>query len=543
MKAKIWVPAAVLMVAIAATMWWFMRRGRRVEARRRVEEAWARFERCLIGPPLVPGESARTRVRRIWLATPRRPEGLTAKAREGLWPDRCARYLDRTWSDAHASGLGDAITGPFMRASEESKTAGQPGTYASFDVLFAEVAKAGVPLGRDARVPFPALPVKPFVKADLDSLGLGFVATWARRDPSGVWRFLLDGKHLCEVDLPAATGGCDRLRFSGASDAHLELATGEPGAPPVIIVAKQGAEGVYEVLPRDAQGERPLKLLHEGGARGAHGRGPGAADVLVGDDQRGFSVLQIRNGQAVRRVPLAVSRPPELRSIAMVDGNVYFTAGRPGKPGSLVRIAPPESGPAVRQFLSLDGLPPAEWDRIRGCKNGETEAVYLETQAGPKLVVVRGKVGTWGKPHEVEAGSFPQLSCREGGVILTWGALRRVRCTRGECAADGSTLTLPDEAAGADVAERGVVASGQPLHGGRPGGVRLRVGPVDRLHDTPDHLVVDDGEDWHDGIEIAELYLFGGPDYGLLVVPELGDHHVYAFRVAPDGVVTPVKGR
>ena len=169
----IWAAAALIMLVIAGVLWWVMRRGRRIEARQRVEEAWARFERCLIGPPLAKGESAKERVRRIWLATPRPSEGLSAKERERLWPSRCARYLDSAWSDAYASGLGDPVTDVFVKASGEVKGGSEPGRTNSFDDLFATMAATGVPLGRDARVPFPSEPVKPFRRADLASLGSG----------------------------------------------------------------------------------------------------------------------------------------------------------------------------------------------------------------------------------------------------------------------------------------------------------------------------------------------------------------------------------
>ncbi len=564
-KVWIWAAAALVLIVIAGVLWWAMRRGRRIEARRRVEEAWARFERCLIGPPLAEGESARARVRLIWLATPPPGEGLPAKQREGLWPARCARYLDAAWSDAYESGLGDPVTDVFVKASGEVKGTGEPGRLSSFDDLFAAMARTGVPLGAAARVPFPAEPARPFRRAELASLGSGWVVTWARRDDAGVWRFLLDGKSLCEIDLAAASGGCESIALAGLSDATTELVAGEPGAPPVVIVSAQGNQGVYQLGPSGAKGERPVEKLHGVAARGAWARAAGSVDLIEGDAERGFTLVRIRGGKESERTQLPVARGAALRGVAMIDDSVVWLAGASGPAAGsmrLQRVAIPASGPPAAAE-SLGELPAAESGQISGCRHGDTRALLVSSWRNPtRFLAVRGK-HAWGELHPIEADGPPTLSCRPAGVILfygrpgsaepsredapsahrSWKKLHRVRCTNAECATDGVTLDLDDEAVAADIGERGAVAEGQPLHGGRPGGVRLRVAPVEGLHGARGRLLLDDGEDWHDGADPAELYLFGGPEAGLLVVPTLMDHALLAFRVAPDGGVTPVKRR
>jgi hypothetical protein len=130
-------------------------------ARRDISVAWGRLSTCLLGEPLAPGETARSRARRIQLAYVSSP-----RSAEARWPGRCQQAAHRFYQELHDDGRADRDKKDAAYWSEEIAAKIERGTpdddlFTMLDPLWKEVERSGiVPSGvSDLAAPAPASPL------------------------------------------------------------------------------------------------------------------------------------------------------------------------------------------------------------------------------------------------------------------------------------------------------------------------------------------------------------------------------------------------
>lgn len=248
-------------VAAAGGVVWSQR-----AAAREIEASWSRLSACLVGEPLVPGEAASSRGRRIQLALASSPPA----ASDVRWPGRCQerahQLYQRLREDGRAEeGVQNAAYFAETLAKKLKQGAADDELLPLFDQLWKQAAAGGLvakPSAEDPAPP-PATPLHlrelagslvtnadtPMTSVHTESL-VGperhIVVDAPQVDPALLCTFAVGSNEGRPAALDADVVRCRRLPGTLGHTRGLRLlGTTDPGAAPLVFAGQQGADGIY----------------------------------------------------------------------------------------------------------------------------------------------------------------------------------------------------------------------------------------------------------------------------------------------------------
>lgn len=543
----------------------------------RVNGAWSAFSRCMIGPPLEPGESASRRFRSLQLATMNLPDDQRAPAEGKPWPDRCANLGHAVQEALHAAGRADRDRKDLAHWAEalakqlKEKEPCSADLTEPIESAWLEASEARVSLVPAIQVAPPlvaATPLSSDALASVEPLSKSaFPLKAAHTDPHPglVMRLLVEEKDvprspfLCTFPAAGAPR-CAALpkAISGSRHGLRLLGTADDDAEPLVFAGNRGGDGVF----RADSGEQVESIYSYGGYATKDGR-----SAVLGWNEAKRELRLTRKAGGGARVQETIE--PEfrvgnfyyssqilwdqvlLRGVTKEDERRLFAlkvgwSGAPGEPLDVGEL--PEAG----LITGAADEPP----HIGGCRTAEATVVRVKGYDNDFMTFQVG--GRWTKPvsPELTGGT---LSCRKAEAAITRlelaGAdaahrtsITQSRCTSAGCRATsvrmeqliGMRLHLVPKESHVDAVE----LDGKLLvvwAAGDRGGVRMRLAPAEQIAVAPDVVIYDDLV--KDGrvqklSTLFDLRLFSREGFAVLLLSTV--QGVHALRVAPDGKVTPL---
>jgi len=541
-----------LVLAAAAVVGWMVWARQRDARVRRVGKAWDAFERCLIGGPPGPGQTASDLMRRIELKLWHVPENVDPQRGVG-WPRRCEIYAQALYELLKKVDLPDKSAGEKLGlmaygAVGVLKT-GHPPTNA--DELWAVAARAGVPRVRGPAVTLPPEPVQPrFRRSDLLPLGAAVNVDWVTPGP-GREVLLLSRRAggerseqlLCTVGArgPARCRVVPRgLLASPDSVETVERRIYPPDSddqpPAVVLVAQAGADsGIYDI-------QRKQRMWADPGweVRGLFSRGIGF--TLVAETDKGWVT------QAFQAQPFDINP-----GLDLIQVGEWLLAVEPAVPG--VRVTARRMGitglpdEVLRVTDVAGGSEPevSRWTFAERCRSAEATLAIVAAPWGAETLLV-GDAAGWKSaplPGQRPDGHLAP-SCR--GRTLSFLARRwgdggeqwidHHTCSETGCVRESGQEGLP----GAELALAGDLVvgawAGEDERLGERGAVWLRMARAGELARTPDVLLTDGAA--YGGISGLVRALHGVGDAAIVMLEDAADDQAYLVRVRGDGGLEPV---
>jgi hypothetical protein len=509
--------AAVSVAAVVALAGWgvyLTRSFARTSARKALQAALRGYEDCLIGPPLLRGETARARVQKVEAGLPE-ALGDAAAAHEAPWPLRCRADLDH----AHAALALPAFRGDARAAALDALVA-----RARVDVIPPDAPDlvdlllvAGRAVAGDAATPARAMvtahsappAASPIAAAALPPLPV----------PSGA---LPD-----EVpDVDATT-----LRVTFLDDAqHRWRCT----------FGSLHGETLREVRCSEL-GRAPVAVLRPGVT---------SASAYL-RTQKGrfdrFELVRPVDGQDADVTWL----PSSVVTVGLfADQLVWVTAHRMF--ARLVTTAHAPLGPEV-DLGEITGKSP----ELEACPTPSALVVGVKT-FDPSLaehdawrVMAAAEGGSWRRtPGRAVVDAGATLTCEGHAGTWAWAARRKlslVQCNADRCEARASgAFTVPWDVGGklhvADLGGEalvlGVGTSQAPLSGGSVTSLRMRIAPLAAIASAPDAVLFSDAA--HDGAGITDALVYYRGDVAVVLVRGDGPFPYRAIRVDALGNYAPI---
>ncbi|MBM4357874.1 MAG: hypothetical protein FJ096_07165 [Deltaproteobacteria bacterium] len=534
------------------------------QAANRVVETYGGLTRCLLGEAPSEAEPVSLRVRGIQLASLSQSD-IQRAAKEGAWPDRCAKFAHGLHEALGESAIAETKGKALLEASKKlADTLDQKDAYwkdlaGPVEETFGEAMKAGIVLKERSDVPAPPARVKPL---DVDALAkegafsekpLALADVHAQPNSDGTIRFIIDDakggvRRACSLTADAAR--CAPF----AKDA---LAT--KGSARLLGTSDEGVAGMLAIggAAFSPDGARVSEAGAIGGYFARDGRG-----VVLAETSSGLELRAVSGGQTkAESFSLGSLKLTDVKRDARVlwgqlvvlaeDGKDLVLAAAPltdGKAGSLTTIGPVPKSPGDRGGGSEA--------RIDGCRSGGV--TVARARVGTSEYLSFFESGRWSAPLKVPAFGGT-LQCQGPQALLTSieggsgeasldAKVAYQSCTPTECRP--KSIPVRDFFAG----EAGL-ASSTPLavgtvdgkllvawQAGLRAGLRLRVADADAIATTPDVIVYDDllqAGRTVEGSTILDMKLLRSDRHAvLLVVTPVG---LRALRVTGDGKVTPIK--
>jgi hypothetical protein len=533
------------------------------KAARRVVETYGSLTRCLLGDAPQPGEAPSLRVRGMQLSALTQFEVTRAADKSGPWPDRCAKYAHGLHEAIGDSSIAETKGKPLAEAAKaladalDQKDGYWRDASAVIDRAFTEAATAGVVLNPRNDVPAPPERAKPLDADTLAKTGaltekpMSLADVHVQASSRGEVRFVIDDakagiRRLCTVTADAARCAPLAGALKTAKAGLRILGTHDDGAEPLLA----SSEAAYA-----SAGDK----LIDGSALGAQSSTGGRVTMLV-EATTGLELKRMTSGTAVATpVSLGSWKLAEPRKDARILWDQVVAIVQNEKETALA--ASPADG-ASPKLEVIGVLPKVGSDRgtssdprLDGCQsNGVTVA---RARLGRDEYLSFFVKGAWTAPLKLTRYGAT-LYCHAGQAILMQveggsgeasldATLSRQQCSPTECRV--TTLSARDLYAG----EVGL-ASSTPLalgnvdgkalvawQSGQRGGLRLRLGALDKLGGVPDVIVYDDlvqGGKVVDGSTILDMRLLSAERFAvLLLVTPSG---LRALRIGSDGKTLPV---
>jgi len=536
---------------------------REAQAARRVVESYASLTQCLLGDAPQPGEAPSLRVRRMQLTALTQFEVARAADKAGPWPDRCAKYGyglhesigDSSIAETKGKPLADAAKA--LASALDQKDGFWRDASAVVDAAFAEAAKAGILLEPRSDVPPPPERARPL---DVDALAKSGALTekpisltdlHVQSASRGEVRFVIDDakgdtRRVCTITADAARCAPVAGALAAAKPGLRPLGTHDDGAEPLVA----SGESAYA--------STGAKLL-DGSPLGAQSTTGGRATLLF-EGARGLELRQVTSGTVTTTtVGLGALKVAEPKRDARILWDQLVAIVQNGKETSLAASSLVGPSPPLEV---VGALPKAGSERsgssearIDGCQsNGITVA---RARLGRDEYLSFFTKGSWTAPLKLSRYGAA-LHCHAGQAVLLQveggtgeasldATLSRQQCSPTECRV--TTLATRELYVG----EVGLASStpialgnvdGKALvawQSGQRGGLRMRLGALDKLAGVPDVIVFDDLVQHGkvvDGSTILDLRMLSAERFAvLLVVTPAG---LRGLRVGGDGKALPV---
>ena len=555
----------IVVAAVAGVVFGGVTIARKMEEKRLATE-WARFSRCLVGPPLGAAETPASRLRSSQLGMLERKLSRAPAPSDADWPRRCATYagrLARDWDDPLATMVGALrnLIPLFERGEVPSTSFLGPGSY--LDEAFG--AAAGMP-GKPDDVS--DVPVPPKGASLLETVTAAKLS-----DETHIW----DAAPLIDRSvrwLPYRTG--TMLEIDGSPDpartllhAHAtkisekiptlsqaKLVGVEDGVAPVFALSGfAGRGGLYSGSTGELLVPSPLAPSFGGWAK-TNGFTATIDNVVL---RPGAEVVNEATYHIVRRAPngvvtrTALDRPKwnkdRVSSARVFAGWLFWVEGPFAVDTVLHAREIFEGEPAVGPVVNIGKLPNEVvfQSDARVCRSGD--ALFVELHDGKSVTPVRAVAGfgagKWHAPIRTE-GARGVLTCSAGRAVYTGiditgpepsdgstkapAEVHRTTCTFDACAHE--SVTLPDVLVTRDDIKEAhvsaVALAGDVVAVANHG--MLRVAPLAELPRARVRILVAEPLDSNT--------LFTREGVGVLL---LGLHDgARAFRIGGDGALSPV---
>ncbi len=540
-------------------------------ANQKVDAAWSKLNRCLIGDPLTDKEIASVRLRRVQLTALTLPDAKRADAGGVPWPQRCGPFAHAVSETLHDAGRADADEKKLAAVSESfaklltdtSKENPLTRDYgAAIDALYdaakdeklaaAKTEAAAAPPG-DAAAPF-----------TLDSLGsvapmskrvFNLQSIMAETHASRDVHLLIEDKtdekapwSLCKID--ASSIKCKKLpaAIQNAKSGLRLLGTTADGAPPLIFAGNRGTDGVF----RSDTGEIVDKLYSYGGYTDKAGF---AAILGWDDDKKEPRLVRQKSGQKAS----GDTFKPGMRignafyGTALLWNQLVLRGVNKKDERRLAAQAIDKGEDPGKHMKDIGVLPEAGYiergeddPHITGCKSAEAMIARVKGYSNEFIAFDIG--ASWREPIGSQAqGGF--ITCHKAEATITridsWG-LTQNRCTTSGCKQARVELEKLMPTHG-ELAPRpgylhAIDLDGQVLlvwAAGEKGGVRYRLAPIERLAQAPDVVLYDDLVEGYKVGNLSTLFgigLVAREGYAVVVLATKGG--IVALRVTPDGKVS-----
>jgi hypothetical protein len=520
--------AACAIVAGATT---FRRMSRRKAALRDAGAAWDRVSRCLVGAPIAPGETPRSRLLRIELSL---PESAGAIDRQD-WPLRCTVFAEQL-RKAIKGRLDDLPAVARLGALAARASATEAVTWSAEpelpDELWAAARAADLPSPRET-LRVDAVPPAPPAAHPLT------LATLA--------------------PLPVPLGSSPEPQPDNADPTKVVLGFTRPHAATTLCAFGPGAHGepLASVRCEDGAGV----LLERGPLPGAFIRtAPGHFDR--------FELLRPR----VDKEPWIDALSPDTRAAALFGEQLVYVKPGPEHPDLL--FARTASIAAAGVTPLGDPVPLGELEgrahefatcttkealvvRVRSYDAhlggerapGQTEQTGLPGESWARFAFFAD--GVWSPaPSGRLADNTATLTCRGREGTLTWvdrESLSQVRCDASRCSDASSgplrnAWTHMQRLAAADLDGRallvGIADGSGPFSASLVHSVRMRLAPADKIATSPDVVLWGDAP--HEGALPTAVRLVVGQGAALVLVTTT-DGANRAIRVDPSGAFEAVE--
>lgn len=528
------------------------------------QKAWNELNTCLLGAePLAAGETAVSRVRQLKLGVLGLPLERRGKAGDAAWPATCAPFAASLGQHAGGDGqkgLGEAATALSKALKDDTNAAGDYDEAIEKVWKEAEVTKLVAVVAADA--PKPPEVSKPVFTRDawgrlprLGSANMSLSNTYVPESRAGKLAFLVDqkdipdGPALCTVKEGEAR--CSKLpsNVAALSPGLRLIGTTDDGARPFYFAGDRGQLGVFPPEGGDKVGAAV--------ALGASAWADGSLHMATRKDKDLVLISKPAQGAGGERTIAAQTMGDPTHAGLAWDWLIYRT-----KDGKLMGQKLGPGGKDAGAAIEIGGVDkPTLAERqtyLTACKTDEALAIRVRGEASDWVAFFTG--GRWSAPQKATARGGA-LACRGNEATLTsidhtvdgakdYATVNQARCDAAGCKTQsvgfrqmlaGAAEIVPADAqnvTAADVGGKLLVA----WSGGYLGGLRLRVGPADRLKDLPD-VVVADGRDDKAGSKLSSIVEVRAIPMGnaalLLVGTTSG---VVALRVDGAGAVTPLGG-
>jgi hypothetical protein len=540
-------------------------------ANQKVDAAWSKMNRCLIGDPLADKELASVRLRRVQLTALTLPDKERTDSGGVAWPQRCGTFAHAVSETLHDAGRAEADKKDLAAASETfaklltDTSAQNPLTRdygAAIDALYdtAKEEKVVAERASDVAAP-PGDAAAPFT---LDTLArvapmskrvFNLQSVMAESHASREIHLLIEDKtdekapwSLCTID--PSTIHCKKLpdAIQATKSGLRLLATTGDGAAPLIFAGNRGSDGVF----RSDTGELVDKLYSYGGYTAKDG----FAAVLGWDDDK-------KEPRLVRQKAGGKAEGEDFKPDLRIGNAFYGSAliwnqlvlrGVTKKDERRVVAESIDKGEKPAEGMKVVGaLPEAgliergeEEPHISGCKSAEATVLRVKGYSNEFVAFDIG--GSWHEPIGSEAqGGY--ITCRKAEATITridsWG-LTQNRCTTAGCKSARVPLEKIMPTSGELAPRSGYLQAidvdGQALvvwAAGEKGGIRYRFAPIERIAQAPDVVLYDDLVEGYKVGNLSTLFgvgLVAREGYAVIVLATKGG--IVGLRVTPDGKVS-----
>jgi hypothetical protein len=494
-------------------------------ALRRLSTAFADYERCFLGAPLAPGESAGRRAFHVHLAV----SGAVATSPAGApvtWPESCRSAAD-TVESALRSWFVDPevwsrLRGPIEWASTDPATWDAP-ALELMDRQWALVPRSE--MAEDARstssveAPAPSHP-----PLELTPMGPGLKPRAFERDAvvtdpvaGETLRILLSEgtpDTLCIADPATASARCRTLPPPIVESLHPALAAMAEGAPLVLraeMVGRPRRPGLFQVhegraeLVEPTLFEAPPAFVDVGGdlvVVRQISQPALAQEYLVRAGEAGTALVDVR----LDLPTLADLEPGDHIDVDLVRRNVLWARTRRGQaelfalpiPRDVAVNGPGKPHPPIGSSVRL-GVVPVGGRIESACHDGEVTTVLWAR--GASAALLREERGAWSPPLPLSIGASARMTCPRGHVVVTSVVeadeegryvVRQSRCddTCETTASEPLALAIdqPGDAIAATAGDRvAIVWRRKQDGGGRLAGVAFaRASSLSSIHAEPD---------------------------------------------------------
>jgi hypothetical protein len=542
------------------------------EANAKVELAWSKLSRCLVGDPVSGGELPSVRLRRIQLTAFTMSDPARTDATGVLWPQRCgalAHELSETLRSAGRAPKEEkslASLAESLAKSLKDTSSANPLTRdytAAIDALYERAAAEK--LSADGTVQAPVPPGAPAAPYTLDSLASVRPLTKSNFSLQGIMieshasrdiNMLVEDKNdtaapwsVCTIDAKKAR--CKKLPASvQATKSGLRLlGTTEEGVPPLVYAGNRGTDGVF----RSDTGELLDRMYSYGGWVAKDGY---AAAVGWDDTKKELRLMRQPPGGPSKTVTFK----PDVRlgnafySVTLLWNHLVIRGVKKDQRRLFAEDVRKSDRPG-ESLVDVGGLPEAglietgeQEPHISGCRTAEGMAVRVKGYSNEFIGFDIG--GTWREPIGSSAqGGF--MTCRKAEITITRADARAVsqnRCSTAGCKTAyvelsklmptvGEMAPKPNHLQAIDV-------DGQLLvvwAAGEKGGLRYRLAPIERIAQAPDVVIYDDLIEGSRITNLSTLFgigLVAREGYAVIVLAT--KNGVVTLRVTPDGKVAPL---
>ncbi len=572
-----------------------------VKAKQRAHQAYSGLCQCLFDGAPPEGEAPAAKYRRAQLGAMGLPEAQRGLIDKVPWPQRCGARAQEVFDAAKSAGMtaggdkdlsywADSLAKILRSPQGHVLDATEP-----LNAMFEQAKKEGLVYEKTSE-PGPPVSPAPLNADDLVKLGpitkrpFSFARVSLDPIPGSERHLLVQDKDIPESPLlcshSEAALTCRKLPDPMAKSPHpLTLGgTTAPGAAPLIFSGQRGASGVF----RSDTGEELYAMF----TTSSHVAADGSVVAIAEDGGGTAYLLSAKAGGKVtkRRLEIegydigAPGRTTQILWDHVVFLGVKDSDGDEGdgkKNGKKKRgaddldVAPePREVHAHAAKLSADAAtlgPIVDLGRVGSLhgtmpRAGEDPLVHgCQSSSGVVALAYMGNAyamwltdGKWTAPLGVtvlrgdimcDAGGFGTAVFKPGSDAEPWdGSVSHARCTSAGCKS-GRAAVKEMLSGGLELAPRNKLADAAPLGddvvfvwaAGERGGVRARVGAVDKLSAANDIVVFDDlvkeGKLREKSI-VTDLGILPGNGFATVVIAtEIG---VFAVRIKKDGTLEPV---